>query len=312
MKINENQGVVHNNFGEAEVRKVGKTEDQRKVVTQHGVKPCLGSGVKPSAKLLSSRKISSTAIDIKIKVQPDFTNTPGAKVVEAANKMVGWYHWGAPAMNVDGAKNGLEELVKRGTPINEQSRLNCWEGVLQAGMKSGVLPEDALIKWLKNNDAMSSDMDYNKKIVELFGMQKSLPLHDTVPEPGDIILFYGNSHIALSMGGDQMLHLPNHGTFKEQSVTEFVDAVRSDDRQYAAFLKNSAETVGDVSDGEVSNETYDKACDFSKAVRDLRSGQMSKGFFGVTKRKALAAFQTQKVSWQSESLKIRGDKCLIF
>ncbi|MBO9482035.1 hypothetical protein [Salinisphaera sp. G21_0] len=34
----------------------------------------------------------------------------------------------------------------------------------------------------------------------------------------------------------------------------------------------------------------DKACDFSKAVRDLRSGQMSKGFFGVTKRKALAAF----------------------
>ena len=168
--------------------------DQRKV-TQHSVKRRLGSGVKSSAKFLSSYKISSTAIDNKIKVQSDFANTPGAKVVEAANKMVAWYHWGAPAMNVDGAKNGMEELVQRGTPIDEQSRLNCWEGVLQAGMKSGVLPEDALVKWLKNNDAMGSDMDYNKKIVELFGMQKSLPLQDTVPEPGDIIL-YGNSHVA--------------------------------------------------------------------------------------------------------------------
>lgn len=87
-----------------------------------------------------------------------------------------------------------------------------------------------------------------------------------------------------------MLHLPNHGKFKEQSLTEFVDSVRSDDEQYAAFLKNAAETVGDVSDGEVSDETYDKVCDFSEAVKNLRSRQISQGLCGVIKRKALAAF----------------------
>lgn len=87
-----------------------------------------------------------------------------------------------------------------------------------------------------------------------------------------------------------MLHLPNHGEFKEQSVAEFVDSVRSDDGQYAAFLKNAAETICDVSDGVVSDETYDKVCDFSEAVRDLRSRQISQALCGVIKRKALAAF----------------------
>ncbi|USE37361.1 C40 family peptidase [Endozoicomonas sp. SCSIO W0465] len=289
MKVNKNPGVVNNNCDNAETRNVGKTADQRKV-GQHIAKRNFQFGIKFVAKLLSSYKISSTAINNKIKVQSDHANAAGAKVVEAANKMVGRYHWGPPAMNVDGGKNGMEELVKHGKPINEQSRLNCWEGVLQAGMKSGVLPEDELVKWMKKNEAMSSDFDYTGKITELFGMENSLPLHDTVPEPGDIILFYGNAHVALSMGGDQMLHLPNHNEFKEQSMTEFVDSVKSDDWLYASFLKSAAETACYVSDEEVSHKVYDKVCDFSEAVKDLKSGKMSKGRCGFKKRVAQEAF----------------------
>lgn len=292
MKIGANQEKADNSACEAKIEKIGKTAAQRKV-TLHSAGRNVFSGIWSKMKLLSSYKISSAAVNT-IKMPSINTNTPGAKVVGAANEMVGRYQWGPPAMNVDGAKNGLEELVKRGQPVTEQSRLNCWESILQAGMKSGVLPEDKLVNWMKNESAMDCDIDYTEKITELFGMSGSVPMKDTVVEPGDILLFYGNSHVALSVGGDDMLHLPNNSTFEQTSVEQFIASVKSDDRRYVAFLKNGAETICSVSDREVSVETYNKICDFSEAVADLKSGSISQEIYALTKENALTTFSGEE------------------
>ncbi|WP_299732562.1 hypothetical protein [uncultured Endozoicomonas sp.] len=112
--------------------------------------------------------------------------------------MVGKYQWGFPAVNAHGKENGLQELVQNDTPITKDSKLNCWEGVLQAGMESGVLPKDKLVNWLIDNEAMDIDFTYTEKITELFGMSESQPLSDTVAERG-IFCFFMATHILLSL-----------------------------------------------------------------------------------------------------------------
>ena len=291
MKINDNQGVVQNNCGEAEARKVGKTEDQRKV-TSHSANRHLQSGIRPFEKGLSNYKISSSATN-KTKVKSTHANTAGAKVVKAADKMVGRYQWGPPAMNEHKAANGLEELVKRGTPISEESRLNCWESILQAGMKSGMLPEDKLVQWMRENEAMDIDFVYQDKITDLFGMQDSIPLQDTTPEPGDIILFYGSSHVALSTGGDGMLHLPSNSVFKEGSVKSFCDYIKADDQIYYEHLKGAANTMYTLSNCPVSEKVYDKIYDFGDAMSESEPGKLKYEKAKAETLQAVSAIENQ-------------------
>ncbi|WP_257293389.1 hypothetical protein [Endozoicomonas sp. YOMI1] len=292
MGINKIQGGVnHNNCGNTETRKIGKTEDQRKA-TPHSANRNLQSGIKPVEKGLSNYKISSSATN-KTKVKSTHANTAGAKVVKAANKMVGRYQWGPPAMNEHKAANGLEELVKRGTPISEESRLNCWESILQAGMKSGMLPEDKLVRWMRDNGALDADFVYQEKITKLLGMKDSIPLQDTTPEPGDIILFYGSSHVALSTGGDGMLHLPSHSMFKEGSVKSFCDYIKADDQIYYEHLKGAANTMYTVSNCPVSEKVYEQIFDFGDAIAESEPGSPEYDEAKAATLKAVSAIENQ-------------------
>ena len=179
---------------------MGKTSDQRSVVQQD---PMPSNSISSDeeglpGKSMAEREEKSHDAVTTIQENDEALVSLGETVVAVAKELEGYYRWGAPALNADGRYNSFEALIKKGTPIGRDARINCWECVLTVAMESGALPEKTLINWMKANGAMDCDIDYNEKITELLGMKESVPLQGNIPEPGDIILFYGHAHVALS------------------------------------------------------------------------------------------------------------------
>ncbi len=281
-------------------KNTAKTPNNRRVTVPNRIKNKL-VGIKPTKtreKGLMNRTVRHHSEASQQTQESPALSPVQQKITQTAQGMEGYYRWVPPAQNALGSKNDFEQMVKYGTPLGKNSEMNCWESVFSVGLKSGVLPESDFINAMRDSDAMDCDITYNKKVVELLGMQQSIPLKGNTPEPGDLILFFGTSHVALSMGGDKMMHLPNKGSFEYGLISDFTNQVKGDDLKHAQQLKNGVEHLGDLPTeitSQISNDRldkmYDNVVDYAEITRDVAKNKEPAYKLAWAKARAMQAVQ---------------------
>ncbi len=196
----------------------------------------------------------------------------GDSVASAAESLKGKLKWTLPAMNEKGRANDFEEFVKRGKELGENSEINCWEAVLFSAIKADVLKPDVVRAAFRDN--MAVDFSYNKQIEDWLADPSALTPYpgDTEPQPGDIITFFGMSHVALSLGGDRVMSLwnqPNDDhTFQETTIGELTRHVEEDEDLLIASLNTAIGTYTGDADADTM---YDAVNDY----KDLRNDEDS-------------------------------------
>lgn len=285
-------------------KKTGKKSNNRQVMLSDTVKKKLANAqsIKAGKKSLMDRTVRHHSKTTEQTKQASALSPAQQKITETAQGMEGYYRWVPPAQNALGSKNDFEEMVNHGVPLGENSAMNCWESVFSVGLKSGVLPESDFTRALKDSRAMDSDITYNEKVVELLGMRQSIPLKGNTPEPGDLILFFGSSHVALAMGDDKMMHLPNEGSFQHGLISDFTNQVKGNDVKYAQQLKNGIEHLGDFPDEIIRKfsanqleKMYDTVMDYVEVLRDDEHNQNPDHKQAVAKAKASAMKAVQPI-----------------
>jgi hypothetical protein len=153
-------------------------------------------------------------------------------VVKSALNLKGKLHWSLPAFNAEAKSNDFQEFLWKGKAMDSDSRINCWEAVIFAAMEAGVLSGDSVLESFKPNRECAAE--YNLQIKDwMLGDNPRSYNSPKDAKPGDIILFYGTAHVAVSLGGDRVMSLwsgPNGDwSFQETTISALDAKVKSNE-----------------------------------------------------------------------------------
>lgn len=163
-------------------------------------------------------------------------------------------------------RGGVENFLQ----VRKDSQLTSWEAVFwlcfncldraQQQMFATVVP-----RWIKGGT------EYRENILdELLGYRRSMRL-DVQLEIGDIIFFYADSHVALSLGNDEALSLwsgPNGRTsLQRTSVQELFSFTESNPEIYLSALLRLFESLGGGADLIADLEELGKNLEADSSMR---------------------------------------------
>ena len=182
----------------------------------------------------------------------------GLQVVEGALGLKGQLEWTLPAYNQEGCDNDFFEFVNNSEPLGEKSRMNCWEAVIYSAVQGQVFDEEKLAGLFRS---VIDDGDYDATIRSLLNVEERQPVISHPPQAGDVLLFFGMAHVALSLGGDRVLSLWNGPdgcySLQETTIEALQKKVESSGPAYRTCMKTAlAETSFDSIDEQEREDLY--------------------------------------------------------
>jgi hypothetical protein len=169
-----------------------------------------------------------------------------------------------------GEDNDLLKWTKQsglcaGVPAESSSswKVNCWEAVMVAAMNAGVLDAQEFHKVLRNEAA--EGLDYVSLMKELLAHGTPLaelePYSETnPPNRGDVLFFYGMSHVSLSLGGKDTMSLwtqPGPKTnFQKTTTDALLNEIEKDDEEEGLWEQALGGAGANLSKKELSDLAY--------------------------------------------------------
>jgi len=87
--------------------------------------------------------------------------------------------------------------------IGDVTKVNCWEIWIVMGIKLGFWQNSGRNIWTDD----CNDMIYVDAVHDFLRMEDAVPFNSATVQKGDMLLFYGDSHVGLSAGGDKVYSL---------------------------------------------------------------------------------------------------------
>ena len=209
---------------------------------------------------------------------PSHSATLGNAVAKSALGLKGKLNWTLPAMNASGRQNDFEDFIRKESPLKATANLNCWEAVIFSAMESGVLDPASVHAAFKEN--IYTDFQYNNQVEDWMCGEDPRP-YDSPDDakPGDVILFYGTAHVALSLGGDRVMSLwdgpDGDSTFQETTITALKEKVEANDVLLVNSLKAAITGGNLIGDGDME-AMYDAVCDYDDLLKERGSSPVAR------------------------------------
>ncbi len=189
----------------------------------------------------------------------------GQTVAQFARGKVGRMTWldGNAALSTGDHMELLKKDPVAYATIGDDAAMNCWEAVFTLGYCASA--GDSNAKAGARTRIVESDffeLDYAGVLRELLGFAGAPALNDDAA-PGDVIFFYGMSHVGLSLGGNDVVSLwdtPNADTRLQATTIAALDqAMKRHVLTYISALKQGLNDAG-----------HERAQEIGDALDDLR------------------------------------------
>jgi len=139
--------------------------------------------------------------------------------------------------------------------IEEVKKVNCWEIWIVIGIKSGFWKEGGRNIFTDG----CSEFNYMDTIHDFLGMEDALPFDSKKVQKGDMLLFYGDSHVGLSAGGDQVYSLwdPLNSHLEKTSVGTLLNKIEENDETWLESVINFLQVCAKFQDKPAFSEVCD-------------------------------------------------------